>query len=82
MKSFIRKETPKHCFINGGGYMDDNCIMGIKGEEYLEAGYIYVPYIPLMVESEPLPVTPTRPTLPITTRYGTIDGRYYGSVVA
>ena len=64
------------------GYVPISRILeGIRGTTIMEAGYVYAPYIPVLLEPEPV-YEPFRPNSRITTKYATsmIDGRFYKRV--
>jgi hypothetical protein len=65
-----------HDFISG---LNKPSYIGFKGPEFLEAGYIYAPYIPMMVETEP---ELFQPRTDITSRYAMkiVNNSYYGTI--
>ena len=72
--------SPIHKFLTGEGGYEINGYPIVKGQSFLEAGYIFAPYIPLQVTpniSEDF--TPSRE---IMSRYATrvVNNRFYGTI--
>lgn len=71
---FISGEPSKYTIINGysvGG------VIGFKGEQFLEPGYVFAPYIPMMdLETE------FAPRLSVASRYATreVNPNFYGRI--
>jgi hypothetical protein len=78
----VEKSEIRHDFITGEG--KHNYIpLGRKGRTFLEAGYIYAPYIPMIVEPT-IMENPNdfQPTSGVMTRYATtvVNNRFYGEI--
>ena len=71
---FISGQPSKYTIINGysvGG------VIGFRGEQLLEAGYVWAPYIPVMdLETE------FAPRLSVSSRYATreVNPNFYGRI--
>lgn len=76
------KKIYNHSFLGGLGklkFFDDNGILlGYKAQTFLEPGYVFAPYVPLIVEPSEF-----RPTQSIMSRYAltTVNNNYFESVV-
>lgn len=68
----------RHDFITGKGKHDDF----ILGRKFLEAGYIYAPYIPLQLEATVYDPNDFQPTTGLMSRYTTtvVNNRFYGHI--
>lgn len=53
----------------------DFCLLGYKGSEYWDAGILYCPYIPIMMQRVVDPVS-FEPSIGLITRYGVVDNLY------
>tara|TARA_R110000803_G_scaffold13218_10_gene37342 strand:+ start:5516 stop:5767 length:252 start_codon:yes stop_codon:yes gene_type:complete len=73
----VCKSNLRHDFITG-----KNKLPYFSGPTYLDAGYIFVPYIP-MITTEDV-VSDYQPNNNVTSRYSTVmvDNRYYGTITA
>jgi hypothetical protein len=67
-----KKVLRSHSFLCG---LDD-IILGYKGNTFIEEGFIYTPYIPIMIEGE------FRPRRSIASRYARkiVNNSFYGIV--
>lgn len=76
MNGFIEKSIIRHDFITGRG----DCIH--KSKTFLEAGYIYAPYIPLQVQPIQTEQNDFEPNQSIISRYTTrvVNNRFYGNI--
>lgn len=74
---FIEKNIRPHDFRRGGPKWV--ILLGLKGTSYTEVGYIFAPYLPLILTdniSEEIPIN----TLSITSRYAKrINNGYYST---
>jgi len=64
-------------------YMPANiCLMGHKGSSFLEAGYVYAPYIPFQITPVMYDADDFTPRKGIMTRYGkkVVNNKFYGLV--
>lgn len=70
-KSFIKKGHFIHNFLTGNGFIY------YKGSEFLEAGFMYVAYIPVMNASNDF-----QPRRGIMSRYATrvVNNNFYGTI--
>lgn len=64
-------------------FVKNTILVGYKGEEWLSTGYVYAPYIPLIVTPTVYDPTNFTPTKAVMTRYAKqiIRGDMYGKVV-
>ena len=60
---------------NGAASMPDYCLLGYKGTENYDAGIIYCPYIPIMIQQAVDPYS-FEPQVGLATRYGVIDNLF------
>lgn len=60
----------------GEKYINKNPFLGLKGTTYLEAGYVYAPYIPMVIQEQ------FSPKKSIMSRYSekTINKDFYGEM--
>lgn len=47
----------------------------LRGEQFLESGYIWAPYIPVQVENPDF-----RPIRGLLSRYARVNNRFYGNI--
>jgi hypothetical protein len=75
----VEKSHLRHDFLTGNNKSD---ILGIKGQTFLEAGYIYAPYIPLQLEATVYDPNDFQPTTGVMSRYATtvVNNRFYGHI--
>ena len=83
----VEHSLKRHNFINGGPnryaiYITDSSgqlILGFKGTTFLESGYVYAPYVPMIIEPEPF-----QPRRSISSRYATkmVNNSFYGTITA
>lgn len=59
----------------GGQSNPDFCLLGYKGPEYWDAGIIFCPYIPIMLQRVVDPVS-FEPNVGLMTRYGVVDNLF------
>ena len=70
----------RHDFIRGGHKWPicgtTETVIGIRGEQLLEAGFIFAPYIPMVLEGE------FQPRQSISSRYATkvVNPNFYGRI--
>lgn len=60
---------------DGAASMPDYCLLGYKGTENYDAGIIYCPYIPIMIQQAVDPYS-FEPQVGLATRYGVIDNLF------
>jgi hypothetical protein len=73
MYSFIKESIIKHDFLTGEG----KCYNVYRGKKYLEPGYVFAPYIPIIQDPQEF-----RPRRTISSRYATrvVNNSFYGTV--
>jgi len=80
----VKHSLKRHDFVAGGPskytiYITDSSgtVIGFKGTTFLEPGYIYAPYIPMIVEPEEF-----RPRRSLVSRYATktVNNNFYGTI--
>ena len=78
----VKHSLKRHDFVAGGPskytiYTDSSgTVIGFKGTTFLEPGYIYAPYVPMIVEPE------FQPRIGVASRYTTkmINKSFYGTI--
>jgi hypothetical protein len=72
----VKNGIIRHDFITGRG------IHGIMGRKFLEAGYIYAPYIPITIESTVYDPNDFQPSEGVMSRYArtVVNNRFYGHI--
>lgn len=72
------KRIKEFSFINGLGLLkfENNGFIGYKGDTSIDSGYIFAPYIPLIIEEE------FKPKQGIMSRYAkkVVNNNFYGHV--
>lgn len=80
----VKHSLKRHDFVAGGPskytiYITDSSgqIIGFKGTTFFEPGYVYAPYVPMIIEPEPF-----QPRRSLASRYGTkmVNNSFYGTI--
>ena len=77
-----KRWSPTHNFLTGKGGYEINGLPIHKGQSFLEAGYIYTPYIPMVVTTTVSENNDFQPSGEIVSRYAkkVVNNRFYGNI--